>query len=73
VTTQSYDDHGRVSSVTQASGTSIASTITFTYDLYGHVLCKTAPDGGMTHYVYDIYDHVIKLTDPLGKHYQLQL
>ena len=64
-TTIAYDNHGRISTMTQASGGG-ARTITFAYDANGFVQSITDPIGRSTHFAYDAAGRLASKTFPDG-------
>jgi RHS repeat-associated protein len=52
--------------VTSAHGTSLASTLSYTYDGLGRTLSETDPLGNVTAYEYDAVGQVLTRTMPLG-------
>ncbi|GAA1955720.1 RHS repeat-associated core domain-containing protein [Nocardioides panacihumi] len=62
-TTYHYDAKGRQDSVTNATGTTLATTWTSTFDMAGRVVSKTDPDAGASSTTYDDAGDVTSTTD----------
>ncbi|MFG1954733.1 LamG-like jellyroll fold domain-containing protein [Micromonospora sp. NPDC048830] len=61
-TTQTYDDAGQVTSVTDPLG----KITRYEYDQFGRVSKQIAPNDGVTTYRYDDVGNVLSTTDPTG-------
>ena len=59
-----YDAQGNRSTVTSASGTTVASTVTYTYDRYGRLLQQDDPDHGTYTYTYDALGNKLSEVSP---------
>jgi RHS repeat-associated protein len=65
-TRHAYDNAGRLKTVTDAYGTSIAATTTTTYDDHGWTLSTTTPTAGVTYQTYDALGRVTTTNRPSG-------
>ena len=59
-----YDAQGNRGTVTSASGTAVASTVTYTYDRYGRLLQQSDPDHGVYTYTYDALGNKLSEVSP---------
>ena len=59
-----YDAQGNRSTVISASGTAVASTVTYTYDRYGRLLQQNDPDHGVYTYTYDALGNKLSEVSP---------
>ncbi len=68
VNNSSLASHGKVSQITEAAGTALAATTTFTYNSRGLVQTSVDPAGRTTTYYYDLSDRLIAVLgqDPDG-------
>jgi RHS repeat-associated protein len=64
VTNNTYDQYGRLISVTSAAGTPLRATQTYAYDLAGNVVASTDANGNQTTYQYDAMNRLLKTTQP---------
>jgi large repetitive protein len=62
VTSKTYDDLGRVETVTDP----LHHQTIYTYDQLSNLATATAPDHGVTHHVYDTEGDLLSTTDPTG-------
>ncbi|MCB1724724.1 MAG: RHS repeat protein [Gammaproteobacteria bacterium] len=65
-TRMTYDTLGRLATTTQAYGTSLAATTTFTYDDVGNVTSIESPNGTTVTYTYDSANRLTGMEDDLG-------
>jgi YD repeat-containing protein len=61
-----YDANGRMLTKTEAVGTLVERTTTYSYDVAGHVASVTDGLSNVTNYTYDASGHVLTVTDALG-------
>jgi RHS repeat-associated protein len=67
VTTFTYDSNGNMLTKTEAYGTPLQRTITYTYEpTYNQVTSITDPLGRTTNFAYDIVGNLTSITDPAG-------
>ena len=73
MTTYGYDFRQRLTSITEAAGTSMAATTHFIYDPTGQLIETVAPNGARTHYEYDASGRLRALEDDQGNRMQYTL
>jgi RHS repeat-associated protein len=66
-TTMSFDELGRMRTVTALAATADAATTTFSHDLTGALLARTDPNAHQTRFSYDALGRMVETIDPLGR------
>ena len=62
MTTYTYDNAGRLSTITDRKG----NTLSYTYTPTGQIDTITYPDSSITHFTYDAIDRITQMQDSLG-------